>query len=72
VIEIEAAALGLETTPRAKGDPFTYAGDGLPGYNGDGLPATSTNLAFPVGVAVDASGTIYEVDEDQFRVRKIR
>jgi sugar lactone lactonase YvrE len=50
----------------------TYAGDGLPGYNGDGLPATSTNLAFPVGVAVDASGTIYEVDEEQFRVRKIQ
>jgi sugar lactone lactonase YvrE len=50
----------------------TYAGNGLPGYNGDGLPARSTNLAYPMGVAVDASGTIYEVDEDQYRVRKIQ
>ena len=57
----------------------TYAGtgavgfDGSPfGYNGDGLPALSTNLDDPVGLAKDSSGTIYELDDSQQRLRKIQ
>jgi uncharacterized protein (TIGR03437 family) len=40
----------------------TVAGNGLAGYAGDGVPATSTQVGNPVGVAVDAAGDIYIVD----------
>ena len=33
----------------------TVAGTGILGYNGDGQAATAARLAFPYGVAVDAS-----------------
>jgi hypothetical protein len=35
----------------------TIAGTGIAGYNGDGT-ATSTQLAFPEDVAVDAAGNV--------------
>lgn len=47
----------------------TVAGSGVAG-NADGLASTAT-FAYPVSVAVDASGTIYVADFDNFRVRKI-
>ncbi|MBZ5572642.1 MAG: hypothetical protein LAO09_12290 [Acidobacteriia bacterium] len=50
----------------------TYAGSGAPGYNGNNLPALSTNLDDPVGVAVDPKGTVYEVDYFQGLVRRVR
>jgi trimeric autotransporter adhesin len=49
----------------------TYAGTGLQGYNGDGLPALSTNLDDPVSVTLDPSGVPYVVDDETNRVRKI-
>jgi sugar lactone lactonase YvrE len=41
------------------------------GYSGDGVPATSTSLAQPWGVAVDAAGNIYIADTQNQRVRKV-
>jgi sugar lactone lactonase YvrE len=47
----------------------TYAGTGsLVGYNGNGLPATQTNM-FPFGLAVNAKGVVYV--SDGWLVRKI-
>jgi trimeric autotransporter adhesin len=49
----------------------TYAGTGLPGYNGDG-PALSTNLDDPVAVAVNPiNKVLYLVDDIQARVRRV-
>ena len=49
----------------------TIAGSGLAGYNGDNLPAASTNIGGPVTPSVDILGNIYFLDDDASRVRKI-
>jgi sugar lactone lactonase YvrE len=49
----------------------TFAGDGVPGYNGDGIAATDAKLETPTGVAVDASGNVYIVDDQNLRIRKV-
>ena len=48
----------------------TLAGTGTAGYNGDG-PATSANLYYPEGIAVDAAGNVYIADTNNDRIRKI-
>ncbi len=48
---------------------YTIAGDGTSGYNGDGIPATSAEIAFPDEVAVDAQGGVVITDEGNRRVR---
>ena len=39
----------------------TIAGRNYHGYSGDGGEATSATMYYPVGVAVDASGTILQL-----------
>ena len=49
----------------------TVAGNGTLGSSGDNGPATSAELAGPVGVAVDAAGNLYIADFSSNRVRKV-
>ena len=49
----------------------TIAGTGSAGYNGDGIVATSAQLNYPHGVALDASGNVYFADTFNQRVRKV-
>jgi hypothetical protein len=49
----------------------TVAGDGTPGYSGDGGPATSAELSFPAGVAVDAHGNVFIADYGNNAVREV-
>lgn len=49
----------------------TVAGNGMPGFNGDGMPAIFSSLNRPVGLTLDAAGNIYVTEYDGHRVRKI-
>ncbi len=55
----------------ASGVVTTVAGDGVPGYGGDGGPATSAHLQQPKGVWVDGHGNVYIADFDNQRVRRV-
>jgi len=49
----------------------TVAGNGGGAYSGDGGPATSASVSIPLGVAVDASGSLYIADAGDGRARKV-
>ena len=49
----------------------TVAGNGDLGFSGDGGPATSAELGYLRGVAVDASGNLYIADSSNNRVRMV-
>jgi sugar lactone lactonase YvrE len=53
------------------GTPSLFAGTGTEGYNGDGMAATSAQLNFPRGVAVDMSGNVFIADTGNNRVREV-
>jgi sugar lactone lactonase YvrE len=50
----------------------TVAGNGAPGYGGDGMPAVLTRLNNPTGVAVDMAGNMYIADKDNNRIRLVK
>src|SRR5258708_7626111 len=47
----------------------TVAGNGTPGYSGDNGPATSAQISYPYGVAVDSTGNLYIADTGNNRIR---
>jgi uncharacterized protein (TIGR03437 family) len=53
------------------GNIGTLAGNGVSGFSGDGLQATSAQLNGPQGVAVDSAGNVYIADTANNRVRKV-
>jgi sugar lactone lactonase YvrE len=59
----------LKVTPG--GVISTIAGNGTPGYGGDGGPATSAQLNEPWGVAVDSAGNLFIADLVNNRIRKV-
>ena len=55
----------------ASGQITTVAGNGQPGYTGDGGAATEASIDMPSSVCVDADGNVYVADNDNNRVRKV-
>jgi len=49
----------------------TIAGTNVPGYNGDGIPATAAQLNAPSWVTTDKMGNIYISDYANYRIRQI-
>jgi hypothetical protein len=49
----------------------TVAGNDTAGYSGDNGPATSAQLSFPEGVAVDTAGNLYIADTLNNVIRKV-
>ncbi len=49
----------------------TVAGNGSVSFSGDGGPATSASLAFPVAVVVDSAGNLFIVDQGHQRIRRV-
>jgi len=49
----------------------TIAGNGLPGYNGDGNPATRFSLQFPQEISLDRAGNLYIADRNNHRIRRL-
>ena len=49
----------------------TVAGNGSFGYNGDNIPALSSDLYYPTGIAVDGSGNLFIADYYENRIRKV-
>jgi len=50
----------------------TFAGTGVAGFSGDGGPAVDAQLAFPAGLALDPSGSLYIVDSGNSAIRKVQ
>src|SRR3990172_1528456 len=49
----------------------TFAGTGTFGFSGDGAVATSAQLYYPRGVAVDGGGNVFIADSLNHRVRRV-
>ena len=49
----------------------TIAGTGTAGYNGDSITATTAEINYVNGLAVDSAGDVYIADMDNYRVRMI-
>ncbi|MEQ1764756.1 MAG: LamG-like jellyroll fold domain-containing protein [Pyrinomonadaceae bacterium] len=62
-----------QTTPEPTPTPIvdTIAGNGTPGFSGDGGAALDAAMSQPQGIAVAPDGTIYFADNGNFRIRKI-
>ncbi|MGL4233595.1 MAG: hypothetical protein ACRCWJ_19670 [Casimicrobium sp.] len=66
------SALALAATSfTAAQNISTIAGNGLPGFSGDGAVATSATLSGANGIALDRFGNVFVADSFNHRIRKI-
>jgi len=53
------------------GTLYTIAGNGTPGFSGDGGPATAAELDGPPGLSLDSHGNVLIADSSNYRVRVV-
>ena len=53
------------------GSATVFAGNGTPGYSGDGAAASAAQLNYPFGIAIDSSDNIFIADTLNNRIREI-
>ena len=71
-VRVVAAATGtFYGVPMTAGNIYTVAGNGTPGFSGDGGPAASAELDQPFGVGVGPAGNLLVADLFDGRVREI-
>jgi trimeric autotransporter adhesin len=61
----------IRRVDKASGVISTVAGNGKPGYSGNGGPATKAKLFNPVGIALDRAGNLLIGDSGNNRVRRV-
>ena len=62
----------IRMVARSTGIITTVAGNGVQGYNGDGMPATSSRLSGPTDVAIDPfTGDLYISDRGNYIIRLV-
>jgi mucin-19 len=49
----------------------TVAGNGVPGFSGDGGPAVIAQISNPVGLATDTAGNLFIADSNNHRIRMV-
>ncbi|MCW3094164.1 MAG: hypothetical protein JWP81_5233 [Ferruginibacter sp.] len=49
----------------------TFAGNGKPGFSGDGSQAAAARLNLPTSIAADAAGNVFITDYGNARIRKV-
>jgi sugar lactone lactonase YvrE len=64
-----AGSVVMKVSPDGSAAPV--AGSGVPGFGGDGGPATAAQLNGPSGVTLDSAGNIYIADTMNHRVRRV-
>src|SRR5439155_21999354 len=53
------------------GDIYTVAGTGAKGFSGDGGPAPTAEMDFPIGVRLDGAGNLVFADINNNRMRMV-
>jgi alpha-tubulin suppressor-like RCC1 family protein len=70
-IAILCLGIDVPDSSAAAGYITTSAGTGTASYNGDNITATTAQLNYLRGVAVDSAGNIYIADSYNHRIRKV-
>jgi sugar lactone lactonase YvrE len=68
---LEAYSSRIRRIDGATGIITTIAGNGTVPFSGDGGPAISASLYYPVGLSIDPAGNLYVADYGHSRIRKI-
>jgi len=61
----------LRKVDATTGTITTIAGNGTPGFSGDGGAATLASLDLPTVLAIDSNGNLYLADTNNHRIRKL-
>jgi Divergent InlB B-repeat domain/NHL repeat len=68
---ISVPSLSIVYKVNGSGTMTVYAGTGILGFSNDGKAATTAQLDYPTGLALDSSGNLYIADSSNNRIRKV-